>query len=130
LAIWGPPVAAAGVERRVAKLRQPLGKKEPPYARQTRRVDRCGYRPFIDSAIPSETAILRPAAPIRVMSLRATHERENMKLIIGRPDETEVVLAEQVNGAWKPNPNIASEMVSFLQGADPEQFEMWVEEPE
>jgi len=53
-----------------------------------------------------------------------------MKLIIGRPDETEVVLAEQVNGAWKPNPNIASEMVSFLQGADPEQFEMWVEEPE
>ena len=54
----------------------------------------------------------------------------NMKLIIGRPDETEVVLAEQVDGAWKPNPNIASEMVSFLQGADPEQFEMWVEEPE
>jgi hypothetical protein len=64
------------------------------------------------------------------MSLRATHERKNMKLIIGRPDETEVVLAEQVNGAWKPNPNIVSEMVSFLQGADPEQFEMWVEEPE
>jgi hypothetical protein len=53
-----------------------------------------------------------------------------MKLIIGRPDETEVVLAEEVNGSWKPNPNIASEMVSFLQGADPEQFEMWVEEPE
>ncbi|HXE68766.1 MAG TPA: hypothetical protein VN523_05365 [Hyphomicrobiaceae bacterium] len=53
-----------------------------------------------------------------------------MKLIIGRPDETEVVLAEAVNGAWKPNPNIASEMATFLEGADPEQFEMWVEEPE
>jgi hypothetical protein len=53
-----------------------------------------------------------------------------MKLIIGRPDETEVVLAEEVNGSWKPNPNIASEMATFLQGADPEQFEMWVEEPE
>jgi hypothetical protein len=53
-----------------------------------------------------------------------------MKLIIGRPDETEVVLAEEVNGAWTPNPNIASEMASFLKGADPEQFEMWVEEPE
>jgi hypothetical protein len=79
---------------------------------------------------PIRNSHTAPTAPIRVMSLRATQERENMKLIIGRPDETEVVLAEQVNGAWKPNPNIASEMVSFLQGADPEQFEMWVEEPE
>ena len=37
-----------------------------------------------------------------------------MKLIIGRPDETEVVLAEEVNGSWKPNPNIASEMATLV----------------
>ena len=53
-----------------------------------------------------------------------------MKLIIGKPDETELMLAEQVGGAWRPNPNLAAEMAAFLQGADPEQFEMWVEEPE
>ena len=51
-----------------------------------------------------------------------------MKLIIGKPDESEIMLAEQVGGAWKPNPNFATEMAKFLQGADPEQFEMWVEE--
>jgi hypothetical protein len=54
----------------------------------------------------------------------------NMKLMLGKPDETEMVLAEQVGGGWKPNPSLAAEMAAFLQGADPEQFEMWVEEPE
>jgi hypothetical protein len=29
-----------------------------------------------------------------------------------------------------PSPTLAADMVKFLQGADPEQFEMWVEEPE
>src|SRR5262245_473493 len=70
------------------------------------------------------------AAPIRCCGCAQLQRGQKMKLIIGKPDETEVVLAEQVNGAWKPNPNIASEMATFLQGADPEQFEMWVEEPD
>jgi len=53
-----------------------------------------------------------------------------MKLMLGKPDDTELMLAEQVAGAWGPNPNLAAEMAAFLKGADPEQFEMWVEEPE
>ena len=53
-----------------------------------------------------------------------------MKLMMGKPDDTEIVLAQQVGGVWRPNPNLAAEMATFLQGADPEQFEMWVEEPE
>ncbi len=53
-----------------------------------------------------------------------------MKLMMGKPDDTEIVLAEQVGGVWRPNPNLVAEMATFLQGADPEQFEMWVEEPE
>jgi hypothetical protein len=53
-----------------------------------------------------------------------------MKLIIGKPDESQIVLAEQTGGAWRPNPNLTAELATFLQGADPEQFEMWVEEPE
>ena len=53
-----------------------------------------------------------------------------MKLMLGKPDETELVLAEQVGGAWQPNPKLAAEFAAFLQGSDPEQFEMWVEEPE
>jgi hypothetical protein len=53
-----------------------------------------------------------------------------MKLILGKPDDTELMLAEQVAGGWRPNPNLAAEMAAFLKGADPEQFEMWVEEPE
>jgi hypothetical protein len=92
----------------------------------------CGSRApgrFIDSAIADKTAIVPQRH--RFGGVAAQPNRgQTMKLIIGRPDETEVVLAEEVNGSWKPNPNIASEMVSFLQGADPEQFEMWVEEPE
>ena len=53
-----------------------------------------------------------------------------MKLMLGKPDDTELVLAEQTGGSWRPNPNLAAEMAAFLQGADPEQFEMGVEEPE
>jgi hypothetical protein len=53
-----------------------------------------------------------------------------MKLMLGKSDESEIVLAEQVGGSWRPNPNLTAEMAKFLQGADPEQFEMWVEEPE
>ena len=52
-----------------------------------------------------------------------------MKLVMGKPDDSELVLAEQVGDAWRPNPHLAAEM-AFLQGADPEQFEMRVEEPE
>ena len=29
-----------------------------------------------------------------------------MKLVIGKPDESEIVLAEEAGGAWKPNPNL------------------------
>jgi hypothetical protein len=53
-----------------------------------------------------------------------------MKLVIGKPDGSEIVLAEKADGAWRPNPKLAAELATFLQGADPEQFEMWVEEPE
>ena len=54
----------------------------------------------------------------------------HMKLMLGRPDDTEIVLAEQSGGAWKPSATLAADMAKILQGADPEQFEMWVEEPE
>ncbi len=53
-----------------------------------------------------------------------------MKLMLGRPDDTEIALAERVGGVWKPNPNLTSDMVGFLKDSDPEQFEMWVEELE
>ena len=53
-----------------------------------------------------------------------------MKLLIGKSDDSEIVLAEQSNGTWKPNPNLVTELAAFLQGSDPEDFEMWVEEPE
>lgn len=53
-----------------------------------------------------------------------------MKLMLGRPDDSEMMLAEQTGGVWKPNPTLAADMAKFLQGADPEQFEMWVEELE
>jgi len=53
-----------------------------------------------------------------------------MKLMLGKPDETQITLAEQSAGAWKPSPTLAADMAKFLQGADPEQFEMWVEELE
>ena len=53
-----------------------------------------------------------------------------MKLMLGKPDNIELVLAEQTGGSWRPSPNLAAEMAAFLQGADPEQFEMWVEDDE
>jgi hypothetical protein len=53
-----------------------------------------------------------------------------MKLVIGKPDESEIVLAEQSGGAWIPNPNLSAEFAKYLQGANPEDFEMWIEEDE
>jgi hypothetical protein len=53
-----------------------------------------------------------------------------MKLMLGKPDDSEIVLAEQTGGGWQPNPKLVAELATFLQGADPEQLEMWVEEPE
>ena len=53
-----------------------------------------------------------------------------MKLMLGKPDDTAIILAKQVGGVWKHNPSLSSDMASFLQGSDPEQFEMWVEELE
>ena len=100
--------------------------KLPARGRQSGHVD----RPIGALFHPAGNGDNSPGGTDSVLSLRATQARVKMKLIIGRPDETEVVLAEEVDGAWKPNPNIASEMATFLQGADPEQFEMWVEEPE
>ena len=51
-----------------------------------------------------------------------------MKLFIGKPDGTELVLAEQASGAWKPSATIVADMTTFLVVSDPEQFELWVEE--
>ena len=53
-----------------------------------------------------------------------------MKLVIGKSDESEIVIAEECGGSWKPNPNVVADLQKFLHGADPEQFEMWVEEDE
>ena len=53
-----------------------------------------------------------------------------MKLMLGKPDDSEMVLAEHAGGSWQPNPKLMAEMTAFLQGADPEEFEMWVEEPD
>src|SRR5689334_15993888 len=67
----------------------------------------------------------------QVLRVAANHHREgDMKLMLGRPDEAELVLAEQNGGAWQPNPNLMKDMTTFLQGSNPDQFEMWVEEPE
>ena len=41
-----------------------------------------------------------------------------MKLMLGKPDDTELTLAEHVSGAWRPNPNLAADMATFLKGAD------------
>jgi len=43
--------------------------------------------------------------------------------------DTELTLAEQTGGTWRPSPTLA-DIAKFLQGVDPEQFEMWVEELE
>jgi hypothetical protein len=53
-----------------------------------------------------------------------------MKLLIGKADGAELVLAEEAGGAWKPSATLAADMAKFLTGADPEQFELWVEEDE
>ena len=53
-----------------------------------------------------------------------------MKLMLGKPDDTAITLAEQVAGVWKPSASLSSDMASFLRDSDPEQFEMWVEELE
>ena len=53
-----------------------------------------------------------------------------MKLMLGKPDEGEIVLAEETGGTWKPSPTVAADLATFLQGADPEEFELWVEESE
>ena len=53
-----------------------------------------------------------------------------MKLMLGKSDETAIALAEETGGAWNPSPTLAADMVKFLQGADPEEFELWVEETE
>jgi hypothetical protein len=51
-----------------------------------------------------------------------------MKLFIGKPDGSELVLAEEASGAWKPSATLTTDMTAFLAGADPEQFELWVED--
>ena len=38
-----------------------------------------------------------------------------MKLLIGKSDDSEIVLAEQSNGTWKPNPNLVTELAAFLR---------------
>ena len=53
-----------------------------------------------------------------------------MKLIIGKSDDTQLVMAEHVDGTWRPSPTLAADFAAFLKGADPEEFEMWVEEPD
>jgi hypothetical protein len=53
-----------------------------------------------------------------------------MKLMLGRPDDSEMMLAEHTGGVWKPSATLAADMAKFLQGADPQDFEMWVEELE
>jgi hypothetical protein len=53
-----------------------------------------------------------------------------MKLVLGKPDDSEVVIAEHVSGSWQPNPKLMAELAVFLKDSDPEDFEMWVEEDE
>jgi hypothetical protein len=57
------------------------------------------------------------------------HRRPPMKLLIGT-DANDIVLAEETGGTWKPNPNVVADLAKLLQGAKPEDFEMWVEEDE
>ena len=60
----------------------------------------------------------------------AIKQEGNTKLMLGKPDDTELVLAGQTGGSWRPNPNLAPEIAAFHQVADPEQYEIWVEEAE
>jgi hypothetical protein len=53
-----------------------------------------------------------------------------MKLVIGKPDDTELVLAEHAGGTWTPSATVSADLAAFLKGCDPEELEMWVEEPD
>jgi hypothetical protein len=53
-----------------------------------------------------------------------------MKLMLGKPDESAIALAEEAGGVWKPSATLAADLAKFLQAADPEQFELWAEELE
>jgi hypothetical protein len=53
-----------------------------------------------------------------------------MKLCISKDDGAELVLAEQVGKEWKPTATLAADMAAFLKDADPEKFELWVEDDE
>jgi hypothetical protein len=53
-----------------------------------------------------------------------------MKLVIGRPDDSEIVLAEEAGGTWRASANLAIELGKFLQDCNPEELEMWVEDDE
>ena len=53
-----------------------------------------------------------------------------MKLVIGRPDDGEIVLAEEAGGTWRASANLAIELGKFLQDCNPEELEMWVEDDE
>jgi hypothetical protein len=53
-----------------------------------------------------------------------------MKLMLGKPDDTAILLAQRVGEDWKPSPSLSTDMTAFLRGADPEEFELWVEELE
>jgi hypothetical protein len=53
-----------------------------------------------------------------------------MKLVIGKPDDSEIVLAEESGGAWRASDNLSTQLGKFLQGVNPEELEMWVEDDE
>ena len=38
-----------------------------------------------------------------------------MKLVLGKPDGKELVLAERKGGGWQPNPNLAADMAAPVQ---------------
>jgi hypothetical protein len=65
-----------------------------------------------------------------ISTLFATKQGGSMKLVIGKPDGSEVAIAEEARGEWKPSPNLTAQLEAFLKGANPEDFEMWVEEDE
>jgi len=45
-----------------------------------------------------------------------------MKLMLGKPDESVIPLAEEAGGVWKPSPTLAADIAKFLQDADPEEI--------
>ena len=42
-----------------------------------------------------------------------------MKLVIGKSDESEIVIAEECGESWKPNPNVVADLQKFLHGPTP-----------